>query len=326
MAQGFVKSINLVESSTGGSDRAILDNLGGPNISNDILLFDGNTKFVSKLTGNANVSLSDYTVSSGTVIVRPSRGKVAFSEGTMLSHDGGAYLYKVTNSNGVDRFQLFTVGASPTLFTPTGVLRRDDTVTGINLGFLSVKRLSTDINLTTGIGIGGIGQASADLFNQQSINGQVAYVGGQIGLFYYKRGRVPLTYQTSTFTLPVKFNGAFRITNDANLDTQLITSPGLFIVNPKSPTTLPVRAFSDTSNPWKAVVTPIQAIQTTDADGGVNAECSVLKLQPTDTAVNIDFDSTSNNHTVTQANSVGTYTHKLPVLVNGQQYFLLLKL
>jgi hypothetical protein len=324
MAQGFVKSINLIESNTGGSDRAILDNLGGPNISNDILLFDGNTKFISKLTGNANVSLSDYTVSSGTVIVRPSRGKVAFSEGTMLSHDGGDYLYKVTNSNGVDRFQLYTIGASPTLFTPTGVLRRNDTVTGINLGFLSVKRLVTDINLTTGAGTAGIGESSVDLFNEQTINGQVAYIGGQIGLFYYKSGRVPLTYQTSTFSLPVKFTGAFRITNDANLDTQLSTSPGLFIVNPKSPGTSPARAFSDTSNPWKAIT---GAIQTTDADGGTNAECSVLKLQPTSyTTVNINFDSTSNNHTVTQTNSVGTYTHKLPVLVNGQQYFLLLKL
>jgi hypothetical protein len=44
MAQGFVKSNNLGESDTGGLDRSILDNLGGPNISNNVLLFDGNTK------------------------------------------------------------------------------------------------------------------------------------------------------------------------------------------------------------------------------------------------------------------------------------------
>jgi hypothetical protein len=237
----------------------------------------------------------------------------------MLSYDGGAYVYKVTNSNGVDRFQLYTTGASPTLFTPTApfkILRRDDTVTGINLSFLSVKRLSTDINSTSGIGIG---QGSADLFNSQSINTQVSYIGGQIGLFYYKRGRVPLTYQTSTFSLPIKFNGAFRITNDANLDTQLNTSPGLFIIDSNSPGTSPVRAFSDSSNPWEKVTDAIQTTQTA-------AQCSVLKLQPSNSSININFDSTGNNHTLTQTNSVGSYTHKLPVLVNGQQYFLLLKL
>jgi phage baseplate assembly protein gpV len=310
MAQGFVKSINLIESSTGGSDRAILDNLGGPNISNDVLLFDGNTKFTSKLIA------TDYTVSNDIVYVNgpTSEGRVAFSDGTLLSHDGSAYQYTVRNSNGVDRFQLYTSGN--VVFNPTGVLRRNDTVTGINLANLSVKRLNTNIGASTGISAG---TGAADLFNSNVINSQVSYIGGQLALFYYKRGRVPLTYQDSTFSLPIKFNGSFRITNDANLDTQLITSPGLFIVDANNPGSAPVRAFSDSSNPW-AVVSG--GLQTTE----VNAQCSILKLQPTSASTNINFDSTGNNHSIVETNAVGTYTHKLPVLVNGQQYFLLLKL
>ena len=310
MAQGFVKSSNLVESSTGGSDRAILDNLGGPNISNDVLLLDGNTKFTSKLIA------TDYTVSGGIVYVNgsTSEGKVAFSNGTLISHSGGAYEYTVKNSNGVDRFQLYTSGNA--VFSPTGVIKRSDAVTGINLANLSRKRLDTDVGTSTGIGSG---TGSADLFNQQSINSQVSYIGGQIALFYYKRGRVPLTYQNSTFSLPIRFNGAFRITNDANLSTNLNTSPGLFIVDANSPGTAPIRAFSDTSNPWSLAS---GALQTTET----NAQCSVLKLQPTDSNVNINLDSTGNNHSVAETNTVGSYTHKLPVIVNGQQYYLLLKL
>jgi hypothetical protein len=310
MAQGFVKSSNLVESNTGGLDRAILDNLGGPNISSDVLLLDGNTKFTAKLIA------SDYTVSGGIVFVNgsTSEGKVAFSNGTLLSHNGGAYQYTVRNSNGVDRFQLYTSGN--VLFNPTGTLRRNDTVTGVHLSNLSRKRLVTDVGSSTGIGVG---LGSADLFNQQSINGQVSYINGQIALFYYKRGRVPLTYQNSTFNLPIRFNGAFRITNDANLDTNLNTSPGLFIIDANSPGSSPIRAFSDTSNPWALAS---GALQTTET----NAQCSVLKLQPTNPIVNINLDSTGNNHSVSQTNSVGSYTHKMPVLVNGQQYFLLLKL
>lgn len=52
MAQGFVANLNLQESVTTPSDRAILDNLGGINITSDILLFDGNSKFASILRNN----------------------------------------------------------------------------------------------------------------------------------------------------------------------------------------------------------------------------------------------------------------------------------
>ena len=62
MATGFVTTENLGESNRGDLDRGILDNLGGPGITDDILLFDGNSKFISRLVFNqdANVSVSDF--------------------------------------------------------------------------------------------------------------------------------------------------------------------------------------------------------------------------------------------------------------------------
>ena len=62
MATGFVTTQNLAESNTGSLDRGILDNLGGPAISNDILLFDGNTRFVSRLVfdQDADIFASDF--------------------------------------------------------------------------------------------------------------------------------------------------------------------------------------------------------------------------------------------------------------------------
>ena len=64
MAQGFVRNLNFQESDTGALDRGILDNLGGLDITNDLLLFDGNTKFISKLVGTADVATTDYTVAT----------------------------------------------------------------------------------------------------------------------------------------------------------------------------------------------------------------------------------------------------------------------
>jgi len=62
MATGFVTTQNLSESNTGSLDRSILDNLGGPGITDDILLFDGNSRFVSRLVLNqdAIVLASDF--------------------------------------------------------------------------------------------------------------------------------------------------------------------------------------------------------------------------------------------------------------------------
>ena len=62
MATGFGRTENLGESNTGKLDRGILDNLGGPGITDDILLFDGNSKFVSRLVFNqdATVIPSDF--------------------------------------------------------------------------------------------------------------------------------------------------------------------------------------------------------------------------------------------------------------------------
>jgi uncharacterized protein YaiE (UPF0345 family) len=54
MAQGFVKNLNLVESSSRPSDAGILNNLGGLGIADDIGLFDGNTKFKSRLVNDPN--------------------------------------------------------------------------------------------------------------------------------------------------------------------------------------------------------------------------------------------------------------------------------
>ena len=67
MAQGFVKNLNLQESATRSSDRQILDNLGGVNISQDILLFDANTRFSSILQNDPDFTEPFETAFSGVI-------------------------------------------------------------------------------------------------------------------------------------------------------------------------------------------------------------------------------------------------------------------
>jgi hypothetical protein len=315
MAQGFVANANLIESNTGGSDTNILNNLGGLGgaaVKDDILLFDGNSKFISFLIA------TDYTVTANVITVNgsTSEGKVAFSDGTKISHNGGAYDLTVVNSNGIDKFQL--KNSSNVLFTPTGTIRRSDAITGTNLANLSVKRLVTDVGGNTGVSGS---QGSSDLFNSGTIPAQTDYIAGNIALYYYKKGRVPLTQEATVFNTKAIFGGPLRISNDANLDTTLNSSPGLFIVDTGNLSTDPIRAFTDTSNPWTVVVS---SLVTTES----NAQVSTLKLTNTSGVAPVSAGTriqTTADIIGTEQIGIADYTHKMPVVVNGQQFYLLLK-
>ena len=315
MAQGFVANANLIESNTGGSDTNILNNLGGLGgaaVKDDILLFDGNSKFISFLIA------TDYTVTANVITVNgsTSEGKVAFSDGTKISHNGGAYDLTVVNSNGIDKFQL--KNSSNVLFTPTGIIRRSDAITGTNLANLSVKRLVTDVGGNTGVSGS---QGSSDLFNSGTIPAQTDYIAGNIALYYYKKGRVPLTQEATVFNTKAIFGGPLRISNDANLDTTLNSSPGLFIVDTGNLSTDPIRAFTDTSNPWTVVVS---SLVTTES----NAQVSTLKLTNTSGVAPVSAGTriqTTADIIGTEQIGIADYTHKMPVVVNGQQFYLLLK-
>jgi len=319
MAQGFVRDLNLIESDTGALDRGILDNLGGPNITNDLLLFDGNFKFISKLVP------ADYSVSGDTVTVS-GEGKVAFSDGTKISMNGAGFAgasvfeYEVFDSNGIDKFRVKDGFGS---VTPSGTLRRNDGVSFQNLSNLSSKRLEVSTSSSTGVSDD---SGASDLFNAFTSGEQVDYISSQLGIYYYKRGRVPLTFENSSFNPPVTFRGQVMIVDSTATisSTPDSNSPGLFIIDANNPSAGAIRAFSDASNPWSDTVSGV--LSTTE----VSSEPNVLALNPdsaysgiTSSTVPNIVDSSS-SLLVTETISTSTATHKLPVLVNGQQYFILL--
>lgn len=310
MAQGFVRDLNLIESDTGALDRGILDNLGGANITTDLLLFDGNFKFVSKLIS------SDYSVDASNVVTVSGEGKVAFSDGTKISLESEAtnFNHEVFDSNGIDKFKV--KNSSGTTITPSGTLRRNDGVSFNNLSNLSSKRLETNPSASTGIGAD---DGASDLFNEFSSASQVDYINGQLGLYYYKRERIPLTFEDSSFDSTVNFRGSVMIVdNDATVSTVPgASTPGLFIVDANNPSAGATRAFSDASNPWDDTVSGV--LSTTEA----NSQPNVLKLNPVSN--NSPNFQTGSNLIVSETNAVSSYNFKLPVTINGETFFLLLK-
>ena len=310
MAQGFVRDLNLIESDTGALDRGILDNLGGANITTDLLLFDGNFKFISKIQS------AHYTYDSSTDITTVTgEGKVAFSDGTKISFGNAPteFVYEVHSSNGVDKFRIRN--SLGQVVAPNGDLRRNDGVSAKNLSNLSAKRLETNPGASTGISND---DGASDLFNQYSSASQVDYINSQLSLYYYKRDRVPLTFEDSSFDARVNFRGSVMIVdNDADVNTQPDTdTPGLFIVDASNPGAGSTRAFSDASNPCSEIGS---ALVTTEA----NSQPNTLKLNPvSNNAPNLQ---TTSNLIVSETNTLSSYNFKLPVIINGETFFLLLK-
>jgi hypothetical protein len=301
--QGFVRDLNFVESDTGIRDEKILNNLGGPNIKADIMLFDGNFRVISKLDG------TDYTVNATTKVVTVTvQGKTAFSDGTKVSVAGSPTVFDhtITESNGIDKFKV--VNAQNAAIAPSGILRRNDGVTAENLSNLSKKRLETNPSASSGVSQD---DGASDLFNEYNASEQVDYINSQLGLFYYKRSRIPLTFEDSTFDTVVKFKGGVVI---ADLDATSSTQPA------NNTSAAAQRAFSDASNPWSDQTTA-NSISTTNA----NSQPNVLHLKPSNASLAPRLTTTSTN-IVSQSNTTASYTHKLPITINGEQFFLLVKL
>lgn len=292
MAQGFVKSLNLRESGSEG-DVGIFNNIGGEGIVNDLRLFSGNTKKVSKLLS------SEYTV-DGTIIIVTGDGRVPFSNRTVVEHNSQEYT--VVNSNALDRFEL--EDSLGNKFVPTGDLTRSDAVTFENLQNMSVTRLEAVRDSGAGSTTESSGTTSINeetgIYNLRSIASNYSVIEEGLGIYYYKKSRIPLTYEDSSFNKRLTFTGNIRITNTGN-EPQSEDSPGIFIKGPAGA----VRAFSDTSNPWIENSTGSKLETTAN-----NTSAYSLVLN----GPNLVLPSSELN---TESGDAQDYTHKMKVAVKS---------
>jgi len=228
MAQGFTRNLNLQESSTPSSDRAVFNNLVSPGISFDIALFDGNTKFKGELLNNSSSSRVDFEVFNdpfdGYTVRIVAEAKVAFTNNTIISIDGGAtYPYKVVNGNDQDLFQLQTI-SDASIYNFDGLnisnltLTRDDTLYASNFNNLQPLRIST---VGTSDGSGDTGSGSDFEENDVGTVGvdpytQIESIDIALSEFTEKQLKVPLTYKNNTFDTKIRLNGAIRLENNLN--------------------------------------------------------------------------------------------------------------
>lgn len=337
MAQGFVKTLNLSESDP-VSDENIFNNLAGAGIVEDVRLFAGNSQKKSVVPWGAS-NVADGEIywemdDDNWVYIKrkgENEGTVPFSNRTRLIIDGSRN-YIVSDSDSFTRFKIRNLDNNSVITDAIegSDLIREDIVTFSNMNFMNLDRLETIVDSGQEAG-GGSDTLSTDngvdtsLTDIYSIGENFQLADNALALYFYKKSRIPRTYEESIFDKRIVFDGAIRITNTEGVIPVQgeSTAPGLYIVSGSSA----VRAFSDTSNPWyqedAAQNLPNGSGLATDATRAQVASLTVEDpnfRNPNSATFGVVTESGSIAH-----NASTNRIYKMKVRVNGEDFYILLK-
>jgi len=296
--QGYRKDLNLQENT---NDTQALNNLAGAGIADDLRIIQNNLRNTSSLTfdslsdGFFSFPNNDFVYTDGDIVgvsTNVSVGSVVLTTGTE---------YHVCNSNGETRFKLSTTPSTSGIntITVTGVgttafsFIRKDAVTQTNV-INYIQPVIQDTDLFSYLG----GSSVNDTFTNVTTNNDLAKY------FITQKYRTDVDTTTSkdiNFEGIISVNDPLRL-NQTSSGLSSSKSPGVYIGD--------TRAFSSDNNPWSEVGTALSTVSVQVSVGELNF------------ANNIIIEGL----TATSATSVlaTTFTHKLPVVINGETYFLLL--
>ena len=311
--QGFRKDLNLEEVV---NDTVAINNLAGAGIANDLRIIQNNLRNISTLSCNTvtngffSFPNNEFVFTNDDVVkVNPTVdiGGITLTENTE---------YFICNSNGETQFKL---SSKPSTLGINTIIPSNVSATGITINFLRKDEVtqSNIINFIkpeiqdggTGAGAGGgVGGDFDYLINGGGVNDTFDIVSSTNETSKFFIGQKYRKDEDRTTNKNLNYEGTISISDPVSLN---VNSTGLS--NSKSPGVYigETRAFSSDNNPWSEVSSALLTDST---------EVSVAEL-------NFANNITIEGITPTSATSIGatTFTHKLPVVINGETYYLLLR-
>ena len=294
--QGFRRDLNLEETT---NEVLALSNLGGPNLPNDLRIIQNNLRNISTIgyvtfsngffsfPDNEFVFTNDDIVGVSTSV---SVGSTTLVPGTE---------YFVCNSNGETQFKLSSTASSSGVSTISitdvspsafNFIRNDSVILDNLVNLIEPEKLDEEFS-----------------FLSENVNDSFATVQESNETAEFFITKKYKTNEDITTTDELKFEGSIQIEDPAALNANLSglsddNSPGVFIGT--------TRAFSSDNNPWTQVGT---ALSTS------SSEVSLAELLFYD-GLNISGISTISDTVV----AATAFTHKIPIIVNNETYYLLL--
>ena len=307
--QGYRRDLDLLETP---NDFTAIDNLGGVGISFDLQIIQNNLRNIST-AGFSTLTdgFFDFGTTSNFVFTNDDPIKfdtsVSFGATTFNTTD----TFFICNSNGENKFKLSTTSStsdtgintiSITGTASTNIFNfiRSDVVTKDNiLNLIDPRSLQDDTFNTISDGLSIIGA-----FNtvQENIENSKFFISRK-----YKGNA------DTTADRDIKVEGIVKVNDPVNFNDSVsdlgdAKSPGVFINN--------TRAFSSDNNPW-------EELGSDDGTGTLSTDSLEVSVAELSLVNSISIGGTSTNSAT--SSNVTSFTHKLPVVINGETYSLLLK-
>ena len=309
--QGYRRDLNLLETPSGFS---ALDNIGGAGISFDLQIIQNNLRNIST-TGFSTLTdgFFDFGTTSNFVFTNDDPIKfnksVSFGVTTFNTTD----TFFVCNSNGENKFKLSTTsstsdtGISTISITGTASTNifnfiRSDEVTKDNVLNLIDPASLQDPEFSTISNIGAPVILNSFTTVQERIENAEFFISRK-----YKGNADTEADRDIKVEGVVKVNDPVNF-NDSVADLGDAKSPGVFINN--------TRAFSSDNNPW-------EELGSADGTGTLSTDSLEVSVAELSLVNSISIGGTSTNSET--SSNVTSFTHKLPVVINGETYSLLLK-
>ena len=307
--QGYRRDLDLLETP---NDFTAIDNLGGVGISFDLQIIQNNLRNIST-AGFSTLTdgFFDFGTTSNFVFTNDDPIKfdtsVSFGATTFNTTD----TFFICNSNGENKFKLSTTSSTSdtgintisitgTASTNIFNFNRSDVVTKDNiLNLIDPRSLQDDTFSTIRDGLSIIGAFDTV---QENVENSKFFISRK-----YKGNA------DTTADRDIKVEGIVKVNdpvnfNDSVADLDDAKSPGVFINN--------TRAFSSDNNPW-------EELGSADGTGTLSTDSLEVSVAELSLVNSISIGGTSTNSET--SSNVTSFTHKLPVVINGETYSLLLK-
>lgn len=325
--QGFTLKQNLSEAE---QDRTILNNLGGAPIGDDIALLFNNKRNTStlKITTRYIPATSPYF---GLWVVINDVPAI-FSNRTKLTINGSTYYVK--NSNGISKFQLSSkADLSDTVAPPTGDYIRSDEVTALNVSYFSALRRQADLTRVDDDTKMGYLSSSRQttLISDEPAKTVLKDLESNIDVYRFKTSKTISRTPDENFVgrKLMYANGLVVIKDPDNKNLSGLTSsnPGLFIRDPVTGNI--IRAFSSNDQPWANVGGVLTTTSKQITVGSLVFDANSDYTSPSSTTSVVIQMKAGATNLLSTVSSTGitnaTFTHKIPVKINNEQYYLCLR-
>jgi hypothetical protein len=320
---GFESIRNLEESE---KDREILNNLGGGDIASDISLFINNTQNVSVLeweynTDGSSIASNKFIFPTTVPFVFTTADKVEVTTAVGNLNVNTTYYVVGLDLKAGSRGTQVAFGLSTTLNGPLVTL--GSITTNVNFTRAELVTQENLINIAKPLIEDSETNILGNDFNyliNNSFNQAFDNIESNVDTFNFLREFKYVSNDSTSIDRNPIFEGIIEVSDPANFnaseaDLGADKSPGVYISDPFSDvlSITKTRAFSSDSNPWLKVGDELVT------------ESTKVNIGDLYFSNGITINSIVDFNTVDSSVVASAFTHKIPIVIDNVEYFLLLK-